>query len=69
MIDFGLGIGSFNPITILLLWIGLMALAIWLVTLLFPVAKKQSAKGDGPFSTQKVLKIGQAQSELTKGCV
>jgi uncharacterized membrane protein len=64
MIDFG-GMGAFGLIIMLLFWVGFIALAIWLVGLLFPVAKKQSDDGDTSLAVQEVLKARHARGEST----
>lgn len=63
--NFGLDMGPVGLIvTTLLFWVGLIALAIWLVGLLFPAAKKQGDDNSAPLSPPEVCKIGQAQGEL-----
>ncbi|MCI0645196.1 MAG: hypothetical protein L0346_09965 [Chloroflexi bacterium] len=64
MIDFG-GMGAFGLIIMLLFWVGFIALAVWLVGLLFPVVKKQSDDGDALLAAQEVLKAHHARGELT----
>jgi uncharacterized membrane protein len=53
---------AFGLIMMLLFWVGVVVLAIWLVGLLFPVAKKQSDDSDPPLAASEVR---QARGELT----
>lgn len=57
-----MGIGL---IWMLLFWVGLIVLAVWLVGLLFPAAKKQNTDDDTLFSAEEILKVRYAQGELT----
>ena len=50
MMASGLGISVFELIIMFIFWSGLLALAIWLVGLLFPSPKKPE---DGPNSGEK----------------
>lgn len=60
-----LGVG-FGFIWMLLFWGGLIALAVWLVGLLFPSAKRQNDAGnEASPSAQNILKARYAQGELT----
>jgi uncharacterized membrane protein len=63
MMTLGLGLGF---IWMLLFWGGLIALAIWLVGLLFPSAKRQNDAGKelSP-AVQDILKARYARGELT----
>ena len=65
MTDFDLGMSAFGLIIMLLFWVGFVALAVWLVGLLFPVAKKQSDNDSLPLSAQDVLKARHVQGELS----
>lgn len=63
--NFDLDLGAVGLIvTVLLFWVGLIALAIWLVGLLFPAAKKQGDDDGVPLSPPEGHKVGQAQAEL-----
>lgn len=66
MMGLGLGMGVFGLITMVLFWGGLIALAVWLVWLLFPSIKKQSGDGGTPLSAPDILKTRYAQGELTR---
>ena len=66
MMGFGLGMGGLGLIWMLIFWVGLLALAIWLVSLLFPAARK-SSPGDRISPTAlDILKERCARGELTK---
>jgi putative membrane protein len=63
MMTLGLGFGF---IWMLLFWGGLIALAVWLVRLLFPSVKRQNDKENTtPLSAHDILKARYAQGELT----
>ena len=61
----GLGFGLFHFVWMFLLWVGLIALAIWLVSLLFPATKAQNGNNNPPLSALEILKTRYAQGELT----
>ncbi len=64
---FGSGMWFFGWLWMLLFWGVLIALAIWFVRLLFPVAKTQSNDGNNsPFSAQEILKARYARGELSE---
>jgi len=65
MMDFGLGMGALGLIMMLLFWAGLIAVAVWLVRMLFPVARKQSDDDSPLLSTQDIVKARYAQEELS----
>lgn len=66
MMGFGLEMGLIGFFWMLLFWGGLIALAVWLIGLLFPVAKSQSDDKTGsPLSAQEILNRRYAQGELT----
>ncbi|HXV97119.1 MAG TPA: hypothetical protein VEC93_01755 [Anaerolineae bacterium] len=50
MDSMGFGMGLFGLITMLIFWGGLLALAVWLISLLFPSPKKPQ---DNPTPTEK----------------
>lgn len=50
----------------LLFWGGLIVLAIWLISQLFPTGNKQKNRSDAPLSAQEILDIRYARGELTE---
>ena len=66
MMGYGLGIGFFHLIWMLLFWGGLIILAVWLIGLLFPATRKQNSQSDHPRSALEILKARYAQGELTE---
>lgn len=57
---------GFGIIWMLLFWGGLIALAVWLVGLLFPSAKgPNDADDEASLSAQEILKARYARGELT----
>ncbi|MCL4294507.1 MAG: SHOCT domain-containing protein [Anaerolineae bacterium] len=66
MMGFGLGMGLFGFFWMLLFWGGLIALAVWLIRLLFPSAQAQADnRNEGALSAPEILKTRYAQGELT----
>ena len=65
MMGLGLGFGLFHFVWMFLFWVGLIALAIWLVSLLFPVTKEQNGNNNQPLPALEILKTRYAQGELT----
>ena len=65
MMGLGLGFGLFHFVWMLLFWVVIIALAIWLVSLLFPATKRQNENNNSPLSALEILKIRYAQGELT----
>ena len=59
---FGAGFGL---IWMLLFWVGLIVLAVWLIGLLFPAAKRQNTDDNSSLSAEEILKVRFAQGELT----
>jgi putative membrane protein len=59
---------GFGLIFMILFWVGLVALAVWLIGLLFPSTKKQDNAGDSdtPVSAQEILKTRYARGEITQ---
>ncbi len=58
---------SFGFIFMILFWVGLMLLAIWLVGLLFPSAKKPEKQGNrSSLSAPEILGEGYARGEKQK---
>ncbi len=66
MMGFGLGMGTFGLLWMLLFWGGLIVLAIWLVSLLFPTAKKPGGDDAASLSATEILKERYARGELTR---
>ncbi len=65
MMGFGLGMGGFGLIWMLLFWGVLILLAIWLVSLLFPAVKESDPPDHAPDSAVEILKERYARGELT----
>ena len=66
MMGFGLGIGGFGIIWMLLFWVGLIVVAIWLVALLFPSSKtRDTDRNDFSPSAPEILKERYARGELS----
>jgi putative membrane protein len=65
MMGFGFGMGGLGLIWMLLFWGGLILLAIWLVSLLFPAVKKSDPPDNTPVSAVEILKERYARGELT----
>lgn len=63
---FGLGMGFFGWLWMLLFWGALVILAIWLIGLLFPATRKQSNDSSASLSAPEILKIRYARGELTE---
>ncbi len=61
----GLGMGLFGFFWMFLFWGGLIALAIWLIKLLFPTAEKSEGSEKEALSAQKILQTRYTQGELT----
>ena len=65
MMGMGVGAGFFGWIWMLLFWAALILLAIWLVSLIFPTARK-SGEADKPLTASEILKLRFARGELTQ---
>ena len=65
MMGYGLGMGLFGWVWMLLFWGGLMLLALWVIGLLFPSVKKQD-NHQTLSSPDEILKTRYAQGEITK---
>lgn len=66
MMDYGLGMGIFGVVWMLIFWGGLIALAIWLIRLLFPSTEARRRDDHEVLSSpQEILKTRYAQGELT----
>ena len=64
MMGYGfMGMGGW--LWMLLFWGILIALAIWLVSQLFPTNKKQDNRSDAPLSAQEILDLRYARGELS----
>lgn len=66
MMGLGLGMGTFGLLWMLLFWGGLIVLAIWLVSLLFPAVKKPDGDDTTSLSATEILKERYARGELTQ---
>jgi putative membrane protein len=66
MMGFGFGMGGFGLIWMLLFWVGLVALAIWLVSLLFPAVRNTNEPDHEPVSAREILKARYARGEISK---
>jgi uncharacterized membrane protein len=64
--DFGFGMGLFSWVWMLIFWGVLIALAIWVIGLLFPSAKKQVDQQNDPLSAREILDIRYARGELAE---
>ncbi|MCL4303995.1 MAG: hypothetical protein KJ077_50390 [Anaerolineae bacterium] len=67
MMGFGLGMGLFGLFWMLLFWGGVIALAVWLIRLLFPTLEKSDDGEKEVLSAQEILQTRYAQGELTTG--
>jgi putative membrane protein len=67
MMGFGLGMGLFGLFWMLLFWGGVIALAVWLIRLLFPTVQKSEEGEKAALSAQEILRTRYAQGELTTG--
>ena len=66
MMGYGLGMGIFGWVWMLLFWGGLIVLAVWLIRLLFPSTEaRRSDDHEASPSAQEILKTRYAQGELT----
>lgn len=66
MMGLGLGMGLFGLIWMLLFWGALIALAVWLIRLLFPATQDKSDNhGAETLAASEILKTRYAQGELT----
>lgn len=65
MMGYGYGMSFLSWIWMLLFWGGLIVLAIWLISQLFPITRKQSKETGDSHSAQEILDIRYARGELT----
>jgi putative membrane protein len=66
MMGFGFGMGIFGLLLMILFWGGLIALAVWLVGLLFPTVKQSDNNNVHSPSAREILKARYARGELTQ---
>lgn len=66
MMGFGFGMGLWGILMMVLFWGGLVALAVWLVGLMFPTSPRQNKNPDAPLSAKEILKIRYARGEISE---
>ena len=67
MMGFGFGMGLWGLIGMIIFWIILVAVAVWLVKLLFPTAQKpDKRKPPRPRSAEEILKTRYMRGVLTE---
>jgi putative membrane protein len=67
MMGMGLGFGVFGLLLMVLFWGGLIALAIWLVSALFPSSGRRPTSGaDHSQSPREILDTRYARGEITR---
>jgi putative membrane protein len=67
MMGMGLGFGLFGLLFMILFWVGLIALAVWLVGTLFGRNGRQAkSSGDHELSAREILDRRYARGELTR---
>jgi putative membrane protein len=67
MMGMGLGFGVFGLLLMLLFWGGLIALAVWLATALFPRSNREaSISTDQNLSAQEILDRRYVRGEITR---
>lgn len=67
MMGMGWGFGVFGLLLMILFWGGLIALAIWLVSALFPGSSRRPASGaDHAQSPREILDTRYARGEITR---
>jgi putative membrane protein len=62
----GMGFGLMGLLTMLLMWGGLILLAIWLVSALFPRSTRPAGLDEQPLSAREILDRRYARGELTR---
>ena len=68
MMGMGLGFGVFGLLLMLLFWGGLIALAVWLASALFPRSNREtSISPDQNLSAQEILDRRYVRGEITRG--
>ena len=66
MMDYSFGMGGFGLIWMLLFWGVFILLAVWLISLLFPAAKKSDQNDNKSLSASEILKQRYARGELSQ---
>ncbi len=67
MAGLGMGLGVFGLVLMILLWVGLIALAVWLVRALFPsVPPPPASPSDRIMSTREILDRRFARGEINR---
>ena len=66
MMGFGFGMGLWGLLAMVIFWVLLIAVAIWLVRLLFPTVNQPDHETKPSRSAEKTLKVRYAQGELTE---
>ena len=66
MMGFGFGMGLWGILIMVLFWGGLVALAVWLVGLMFPSSSRQNQNPNAPLSAEEILKIRYARGEISE---
>jgi putative membrane protein len=68
MMGMGLGFGMFGLLFMVLFWGGLIALAIWLVSVLFPISSRRRTTpgADQPQSPREILDTRYARGEISR---
>jgi putative membrane protein len=67
MMGIGLGFGVFGLVLMFIFWGGLIALAVWLASALFPRANREtSISTDQNLSAQEILDRRYARGEITR---
>lgn len=67
MMGMGLGFGVFGLLLMLLFWGGLIALAVWLASALFPRGNREtSTSTDQDLSAQQILDRRYVRGEITR---
>ncbi len=61
----GFGMGLWGILLMIVFWGGLVALAVWLVGLMFPSANQDTPNPNQPLSAEEILKIRFARGEIT----
>jgi len=62
----GMGFGLGGLLVMFLFWGGLIALAIWLVGMLFPRAARPAASGERDLTARQILDRRYARGEMTR---
>ena len=63
----GMGLGVFGLLLIILLWVGLIALAVWLVRALFPsISRPPAPPSDRGLGAQEILDRRFARGEISR---